>query len=88
MEAMFEWVRKFGEKIVHQWRVVIFLVSKFNRSKSIRKDQNNKGHASICIIENRCLLYESYVEALMARAGKLALPNLIGFLRALLSVSR
>jgi len=51
MEAMFEWVRKFGDKITVQWKVVIFLISKFNRSKSIRKDQNSsKSHVSICIV--------------------------------------
>lgn len=48
---MFEWVRKFAEKISEQWKTVLFLISRFNRSKSIRKDQNaNKGHASIVII--------------------------------------
>jgi hypothetical protein len=48
---MFEWVRKFGDKITHQWKVVIFLVSKFNRSKSVRKDQTaNKGQVSISIV--------------------------------------
>lgn len=50
MDAMLDWVRKFSELINEQWRVVIFLISRFNRSKSIRKDPNNKSHNPICIL--------------------------------------
>lgn len=89
MEAMFEWTRKFGEHLNEQWKVVILLISKFYRSKSIRKDNNsNKANLSIAIIENKCFLYEAYIEQLIAKTTKYSLNNLVGFLRALLSVSR
>jgi hypothetical protein len=61
MEAMLEWVRKFSEHISEQWKVVIFLIGKFNRSKSIRKDQGAKKHTAIVVQENRVYLYDSYV---------------------------
>lgn len=47
-----------------------------------------KNHLSITVIENKCYLFESYMEELFAKASKLHMPNLIGFLRALLNVSR
>jgi hypothetical protein len=87
MEAMFEWARKFGELLHEQWKVVLLLISKFVRSKLTRKDAS-KNHLSIAISDNRCYLYESYVEALVAKTTKFSLSNLIGFLRALLQVSR
>lgn len=40
------------------------------------------------LIENRCYLYDSYIEQLFAKTTKYALPNLLAFLRALVVVSR
>jgi hypothetical protein len=89
MEAMFEWTRKFGEHLNEQWRVVLFLISKFIRTKAIRKDNNaNKNNLSIAIIDNRCYLYESYIDQLIAKTTKFSTNNLVGFLRALLTVSK
>jgi len=88
MEAMLEWVRKFEEMISEQWKVVIFLISRFNRSKSIRKDQSNKNHSPITIIENRCFLFDSYIEHVVNKTTKISNSNLIHLLKALLSVSR
>ena len=57
------------------------------RSKLTRKDANKSNH-SIAISDNRCYLYESYIDTLISKTTKFSLNNLIGFLRALLSVSR
>jgi len=85
---MLEWVRKFEEMLSEQWRVVIFLISRFNRSKSIRKDQSNKNHSPITIIENRCFLFDSYIEQIMNKSTKITNSNLVYLLKALLGVSR
>lgn len=89
MEAMFEWARKFGEHLNEQWKVVLLLISKFVRSKATKKDSSaNKSNLSIAIADNRCYLYESYIEQLVTKTTKFSINNLVGFLRALLSVSR
>lgn len=86
---MFEWAKKFGEHLNEQWKVVLLLISKFHRTKAIKKDNNaNKNNVSIFIIDSRCFLYESYIEQLISKTTKYSLPNLVGFLRALLSVSK
>lgn len=68
--------------------MVIFLIGKFNRSKSIRKDQGARKHTAITVHDNRVVLYDSYVEQLIHKTHKLHINNLISFLRALLSASR
>lgn len=88
MEALLEWARKYGERVGAQWKVVLYLISKFHRSKSLRKDHPAKGSLALAVVDNKCFLYESYVDALIARTPKFALPNLLHFLRALLAVSR
>lgn len=89
MEAMLDWVRKYSEHINIQWKTVIYLISRFNRSKSIRKDQNTgRRHSAITLLENRCYLYDSYIDHLMNRTHKFHSVNLISFLRALLSASK
>jgi hypothetical protein len=89
MEAMFEWARKFGEHLNEQWKVVLLLISKFVRSKATKKDNNaSKNNLSIAIAENRCFLYESYIEQLITKTTKFSINNLVGFLKALLSVSK
>lgn len=71
MEAMFEWVRKYSEHINEQWKVVIYLIGRFNRTKSIRKDQNTgRRHTAITIVENKCYLLDSYVDHLMNKTQK------------------
>jgi hypothetical protein len=86
---MFEWARKFGEHLNEQWKVVMLLISKFYRTKAIKKDNNaNKSNLSIAIIDNRCFLYEAYIEQLISKSTKYSLTNFVGFLRALLLVSR
>jgi hypothetical protein len=88
MDSMLDWVRKFSELVNEQWRVVVFLISRFNRTKSIRKDSGNKNHSAISIIENRCFLFDSYIEHLVTKTSKLHITNLLSLLRALLAVSR
>ena len=89
MEALFDWARKYGHHLTTQWKVVIFLVSKFVRSKAIKKDpQAAKNNLSIAVVDNKCYLFESYSENIFSRASKYPLPNLLGMLRALLAVSR
>lgn len=89
MEALFEWARKFGEHLRDQWKVVLLLISKFVRSKATKKDPAAaKNNLSIAIVENRCYLYESFIEQLITKTTKYSLPNLVAFLRALLAVSR
>jgi hypothetical protein len=84
---MFEWARKFGEHLTDQWRVVLLLISKFVRTKATKKDAN-KSNLTIAIVENRCYLYESYIDHLVAKTAKFTLPHLLAYLRALLAVSR
>ena len=82
-------MKSYSEQITLQWKTVIFLVSKFYRNKLIRKDNNpNKNHSAISLLENKCYLYDSYIEQLIAKSSKLQLPNLIEFLKAFLVVSR
>lgn len=48
---MFEWARKFGEQINEQWKVVIFMISKFYRIKAIKKDNNsNKSNVLLVVV--------------------------------------
>lgn len=68
---MFEWVRKFSEHINEQWKIVIELIGKFNRSKSIKKDQGSKKHIAIEVVNNKVVLYDSYVEHLIQKTPKL-----------------
>jgi hypothetical protein len=67
--------------------VVLLLISKFVRSKLTRKDAS-KNNLAIVVADNRCFLYESYIDQLVAKTSKFSLPNLLGYLRALLSVSK
>lgn len=43
---------------------------------------------AIVVADNRCFLYESYIDQLVGKTSKFSLPNLLGYLRALLSVSK
>ena len=88
MEAMLEWVRKYAEHINEQWRTIIYLVGKFSRSKSIRKDQGARKHTAIVLHENKVYLYDSYVEHIIRKTTKLQLDNVVSFLRALVAASR
>ena len=62
MEALFDWVRKYGKHIQLQWKVVIYLMSKFVRGRALKKDsQNSKNNnLSIAVVDNKCYLFESY----------------------------
>lgn len=66
---------------------MLLLISKFVRSKLTRKDAN-KNNLAIVVADNRCFLFESYIDQLVNKTTKFSLPNLLGFLRALLSVSK
>jgi hypothetical protein len=63
------------------------MISKFVRSKSIKKD-SSKNNAPLMIVENKCFLLENYIEQLISKTSKLSLKNVIGFLKALLNVSK
>lgn len=89
MENMLEWSKKYGEHLNQQWKVIVFLISKFVRTKAIKKDANpNKNNKPIILIENRCYLYDSFIEHLITKTSKYSISNLIGLLRAFLSVSK
>ena len=61
MEALFDWARQYGQHLTSQWKVVIYLVSKFVRSKAIKKDPKAvKNNLSIAVVENKCYLFQSY----------------------------
>ena len=63
------------------------MISKFVRTKSIKKD-SNKNNTPLVIIENKCYLLENYIEHLITKTSKLSFKNVIGFLKALLHVSK
>ena len=83
---MLEWSKKFSEQIVEQWKTILYMISKFVRSKFIKKDSKN--NAPLLIIDNKCFLLQSYIEQLITKTSKLSLKNVLGFLRALLHVSK
>jgi hypothetical protein len=85
---MLEWVRKYAEHLNQEWKTIIYLVGKFSRSKSIRKDQGGRRHTAITLHENKVYLYDSYVEHLIHKTPKLELNNVVSFLRAFVSASR
>ena len=88
MEAWFEWVRKYSEHIKEEWKSIINLIGKFNRSKMIKKDQGGRKNAAIVVQDYKAYLYHSYVEHLISKTPKFHLDNLISFLRAFLSASK
>ena len=51
---MLEWSKKFSEQIVEQWKTILYMISKFVRSKFIKKDSKN--NAPLLIIDNKCFL--------------------------------
>ena len=88
MEAMLEWARKFSEHVSDQWKTVVYLIGKFHRSKSIKKDQGGRKNTAITVQDNKVYLFDSYVEHLVQKTPKLHLDKLICFLRAFLAASR
>lgn len=87
MESFLEWVRKYSEHLHEQWNVVIYMLSKFYRSKLIKKDAPSR-NSTMVIAGEKCYIYESYIDGLFAKSGKYSLPNLGRLVSALIEVSK
>lgn len=74
-EKYLNWIREFAPYIYGHWTTVIGVLSSFHRSKAIKKDTSGKNNI-IMIANDRCFLYDSYINNLMAKSAKFNNNNL------------
>lgn len=59
----------------------------FHRTKAIRKDNSNKSSIMV-VVQDKCYLYDNYVEGLLAKSNKFNHHNLECLIDALVEVSK
>lgn len=87
IEKMFIWVREFTSHIYDQWNTIIHSFSMFHRTKAIKKDNTNKNHIMV-IVQDKCYLYDSYIESILTKSNKFNFTNLTYLIDALVECSK
>ena len=86
-EKLLGWVREYTFHIYDQWGTVINLFSNFHRVKAIKKDNTGKNNI-IVVINDRCYLYDSYINGIISKSSKFNLKNLNFMIDALVESSK
>jgi hypothetical protein len=55
----------------------------FHRTKAIKKDNSNKNNIMV-IIQDKCYLYDNYIETVLSKSNKFNHKNLIYLIDALI----
>lgn len=55
----------------------------FYRTKAIKKDNNNKNYI-MAIIQDKCYLYDNYIESVLSKSNKFNNMNLLYLIDALI----
>lgn len=59
----------------------------FHRTKAIKKDNTNKNHIMV-IVQDKCYLYDSYIESILTKSNKFNFTNLTYLIDALVECSK
>lgn len=84
---MYQWVREYASYIYDQWGTIIYSFSMFHRSKAIKKDNASKNNIMV-IIQEKCYLYDGYVETILSKSNKFNYTNLSCLFDALIDCSK
>lgn len=84
---MFIWVREFTPYIYEQWNTIVNSFSMFYRTKAIKKDNTNKNNIMV-IVQDKCYLYDSYIDSILAKSNKFNYTNLTCLIDALVECSK
>ena len=90
MEKLLDWIGLFDDYLMEQWNNVIYMFSKFHRSKLTKKEYsaNSKKDEKMVIMGDKCLLYEPFINLLWARSNKYSLDNFKCLVSALIDVNK
>ena len=64
------------------------MLSKFNRNNLIKKEQGGNKTANLTIVNDKCFIYDHFVEGIVTKSAKFTPENLIGLVTGLIEVSR
>jgi hypothetical protein len=59
----------------------------FYKTKAIKKDNSNKNSIMV-IIQDKCFLYDNYIEAILTKSNKFNYANLMNLVEALIECSK
>lgn len=83
MEKLLIWVREYNMYLYNEWSSVVYLFSMFHRNKLIKKDNSGKNHI-IVIAQEKCYLYESFIQSIIAKTSRFNYRNLVNMVDALI----